>query len=379
MKKLCVSLMALVALFCVSCSNDPEIPEKNDNGIDVTLSITTNPLTKAAYSGTYSSTKAEVKNLLVYFLDNDGTVITYFDIPSGSLSGSLKDGYSYKFTNLESTVNKIYVVANLNAEQLSVAKGKTTLTSIKETTIALSTQQNITSTGNKIVMTTTDKESVNITFPTTTDLELNGNIKGTVSVGLTPIVSRLEISKISADNTIDITNYKLEAIYVTNFNKDELRLGNKYGSTIFPVDKLSDLENDAYKAFNMYDASTDGLSKPSTTNIYGYHFFPVNSILTANIPHIILKVTGISSSATAGNHSEVISSGKSYYININSYTKNNSSDTFSSFEPGMVYSIGEIKLSEYNLMTDPFGAKNVTVGITVNQWGSIVLDPDFGY
>ena len=47
MKKLCVSLMAFVALLCVSCSNDPEIPEKNDNGIDVTLSITTNPLTKA--------------------------------------------------------------------------------------------------------------------------------------------------------------------------------------------------------------------------------------------------------------------------------------------------------------------------------------------
>ena len=47
MKKLCVSLMALVALLCVSCSNDPEIPVKEDNGIDVTLSITTNPLTKA--------------------------------------------------------------------------------------------------------------------------------------------------------------------------------------------------------------------------------------------------------------------------------------------------------------------------------------------
>lgn len=47
MKKLCVSLMALVALFCVSCSNDPEIPEKNDNGIDVTLSITTKSVDKS--------------------------------------------------------------------------------------------------------------------------------------------------------------------------------------------------------------------------------------------------------------------------------------------------------------------------------------------
>ena len=399
MRKLCVSLMALVAVFFVSCSTETDIIEENDGGKDVTLTISTSPLTKSAYTESYSSKKAEIKNLLVYFLDNNDDVITYFDLQgeaptglpgsgTGSLgagTGSLDAGYSYKFTNLESSINKVYVVANLNADQLATAKTKTTLTAIKAITIELSTQQDISTKGtgsNKIVMTSADKGSNAIIFPTTPVLATNGNEIGTVTVALTPVVSRIEIPSITADETIDISSYKLEAIYVNNFNQAALPLGYTYGSSPYVVTTVDGFSNDAYKAFKMYDAPTsptDGLLVPSASNIYAYQFFPVGNTMTANVPHIILKVKGISSSTTAGDYSEVISSTNSYYVNINAYTKHNPGDTFTSFEPGMVYSIGEIKLSEKNLMNNPFGAKNVTVGVTVNKWGSVILDPDFGY
>ena len=41
MRKLCVSLMALLAVFFVSCSTETDIIEENDGGKDVTLTIST--------------------------------------------------------------------------------------------------------------------------------------------------------------------------------------------------------------------------------------------------------------------------------------------------------------------------------------------------
>lgn len=109
MKKLCVSLMALVALLCVSCSNDPEIPEKNDNGIDVTLSITTNPLTKAVDNSQVgvSAPIDPAKEFIVYFMDANGNTVTAYKLTDPQITAITTAGTGVKFTNLDPSVKKI--------------------------------------------------------------------------------------------------------------------------------------------------------------------------------------------------------------------------------------------------------------------------------
>lgn len=133
MKKLCVSLMAFVALLCVSCSNDPEIPEKKDNGIDVTLSITTNPLTKALETDQDGKPApiVDTKDLYVYFMDgatSSSKVVASYKLTTTQI-GEIKKTTGFKFTNLDPSVKGVYVVANVPKEGVIMPTTPTTTTS----------------------------------------------------------------------------------------------------------------------------------------------------------------------------------------------------------------------------------------------------------
>lgn len=377
MKKLCVSLMALVALFCVSCSNDPEIPEKNDNGIDVTLSITTNPLTKALETNQVGE-KAPIdptKDLLVYFMNASSSTVASYKLTDAQIT-AIQSGSGFKFTNLDESVVSVYVVGNVPSGTLPATAPGTTLDAINGKVQNISDQQ--TDNAASVVLANTGKK-VKTSF-TSVAAATNGNLQFTVAVELTPIVSRIQIKKVSVDETI--TSFKLEGIYIDNFYP-QMTIGGAFsGIDIVTADDKADFDatKEPYKTTNLYDESTSGLVQnpfgATTPQVYGYQIFPTTSTAHENVPYIILKISNIVTSSAATRN---IPAG-TYYVAVKAYKNTGLSTSVTAFSPGFIYTIDDIPVSENNIVTDPTNSLiNVTVNVTVKAWGSIVLDPDFGY
>ena len=382
MKKLCVSLMALVSLLCVSCSNDPEIPEKKDNGIDVTLSITTNPLTKALdNSQVDASAPIDVnKEFIVYFMDASGNTVTAYKLTDTQISAIQTStvGAGVKFTNLDPSVVSVYVVANVPSGTLPATAPGTTLTDINGAIMNISDQQ--ANNAASVVLANTGK-----TFKTgftQGDDASNGNKQFTVAVELTPIVSRIQIKKVSADATI--TSFKLEGIYIDNFYP-QMTIGGAFTSITIQhaTDKATfDATQVPYTTTNLYDEDkAAGLVQnpfgATTPQVYGYQIFPTTSTAHENVPYIILKISNIVTSSAATRN--IIPTG-TYYVAVKAYKDKTSSAPVTTFSAGNIYTVDDIVVSENNIVTDPTkGLINVTVGVTVKQWGSIDLNPDFGY
>lgn len=378
MKKLCVSLMALVALLCVSCSNDPEIPEKKDNGIDVTLSITTNPLTKALDDNQVTKTAPidPSKDLIVYFMNTSSSTVASYKLTGAQIT-AIQSGSGFKFTNLDPSVVSVYVVANVPSGTLPATAPGTTLDAINGKVQNISEQQKANAAS--VVLANTGK-TVKTSF-TSVAAATNGNLQFTVAVELTPIVSRIQIKKVSVDATI--TSFKLEGIYIDNFYP-QMTIGGAFTDiNIVTADDKADFDatQAPYTTTNLYDEDkTEGLVQnpfgAATPQVFGYQIFPTTSTAHENVPYIILRISNIVTSSAATRN---IPAG-TYYVAVKAYKNTGASTSVTAFSPGFIYTIDDIPVSENNIVTDPTKSLiNVTVNVTVKAWGSIVLDPDFGY
>lgn len=381
MKKLCVSLMAFVALLCVSCSNDPEIPEKNDNGIDVTLSITTSPLTKAVDDNQVEK-KAPIdasKALIVYFMDASSSTVASYKL-TGEQITAIQSGSGFKFTNLDPSVVNVYVVANVHSSTLPDRAPGTTLTAINAKAQNISDQQ--TANAASVVLANTGKTATSTSaVAAPNNVASNGNAQFEAKIELTPIVSRIQIKKVSADATI--TSFKLEGIYIDNFYP-QMTIGGAFTSITIQhaTDKATfDATKAPYITTNLYDESASGLEKnpfgAATPQVYGYQIFPTTSTAHENVPYIILKISGIT---TTSNATRNFPDG-TYYVAVKAYKEaGTSAAPVTSFLPGNIYTVEDIVVSEKNIVTDPTKSLiNVTVNVTVKAWESTSLNPDFGY
>ena len=375
--------MALVALLCVSCSNDPEIPEKNDNGIDVTLSITTNPLTKALETDQdkKSAPIVDTKDLYVYFMDGattDSKVVTSYKLTTTQID-EIKKTTGFKFTNLDPSVKGVYVVANVPKEGVTMptTPTTTTLATINATVINIKDQQ--ADDAASVVLANTDK-TVKTSF-TLVAAATNGNLQYTVAVELTPIVSRIQIKKVSADATT-IANFKLLGVYIDNFYP-QMTLGGDFTSITIqkaPNKETFDATKEPYKTTNLFDENTSGLEQNpfglTTPKVFGYQIFPTTSTAHENVPYIILKISDIKTGTAATRN---IPDGI-YYVAVKAYKDKTSSAPVTKFSAGNIYTVDNIVVSENNIVTDPTQSLiNVTVNVTVKAWESTALNPDFGY
>lgn len=377
MKKLCVSLMAFVALLCVSCSNDPEIPEKNDNGIDVTLSIKTNPLTKALDNSQVGATASidPSKALIVYFMDgitSDSKVVASYQLTADQIGKIKTVGTGVTFTNLDPSVKSVYVVANVST--LPATAPGTNLTAINGTGQNIYDQQE--ADAKSVVLANTSKTVVSI--GSSTETATNGNAKYNASIVLTPIVSRIQIASITKD--LSITSFNLAGIYIDNFYQN-MSIGGELSTQIkAPVGGAAkfNLSSDGSTPYKTNGQLFDEPVSPATTlalvtsgKVFGYQIFPVAGGLST-VPYIILKLTNVV--GTTRN----FESGTTYYVAVKAYK--DGSNPFTSFDPGKIYTIASIPVSENNIVTDPTqNLINVTVNVTIAPWTEKALDPDFGY
>jgi len=384
MKKLCVTLMALVAVFLVSCSTETDIIEENDGGKDVTLTISTSPLTKSL-DDTQVGKKAPIdagKELIVYFMD--ATTPSAKTVASYKLTDTqitaIQTGTGVTFTNLDPSVVSVYVVANVpsthsdNSDALPATAPGTTLTAINATVMNIYDQQ--TTDAASVVLANTSKTVVGLTDLNTT--ASNGNKNYEADITLTPIVSRIQIAKISKDGTI--SSFDLAGIYIDNFYQ-EMTIGGALTTPIkAAVGKVTDFNLSTTAAPTPYKENGqlfDEVKSPLTTldlapsgKVYGYQFFPTSTGLST-VPYIILKLTNVVGTTRTFPNS-------AYYVAVKAYK--DGSTSFASFEPGKIYTIANIPVSENNLVTDPTqNLINVTVNVTIAPWSEKALNPDFGY
>lgn len=386
MRKLCVSLMALLAVFFVSCSTETDIIEENDGGKDVTLTISTSPLTKSL-DDNQVGLKAPIdatKNLIVYFMDALSNTVSSYKLTTDQITAI--SGTGLKFTNLDPSVKSVYVVANVpsthsdnSVATLPATAPGTALTAINTTVMNIYDQQK--PNAESVVLANTSKAVVGI--GSTTGNASNGNAQFTATVVLTPIVSRIQIAKVSPDATI--TSFDLEGIYIDNFYQNmsiggELTIPIKAAAGESAKFKLSvegavtpykangslfnegaDMEKDPGKV-------TSELLKP--VKVYGYQFFPTSTGLST-VPYIILKITKVVGKTRTFPNS-------AYYVAVKAYK--DGSNSFTTFDPGKIYTIANIIVSENNIVTDPTQSLiNVTVNVTIAPWSEKALNPDFGY
>ena len=379
MKKLCVSSMALVALLCVSCSNDPEIPEKNDNGIDVTLSITTNPLTKAVDNSQVgvSAPIDPAKEFIVYFMDANGNTVTAYKLTDPQITAITTAGTGVKFTNLDPSVKSVYVVANVPSSTLPATDFGTNLTAINAKVQSIYDQQTIDA--KSVVLANTGKTATSTNaVAAPNDVASNGNAQYKATIVLTPIVSRIQIKEVSVDPTI--TSFNLAGIYIDNFYQNMSIGGDLTSISKAPVGGVTkfNLSSDGSTPYKTNGQLFDELISPATTlplvtngKVFGYQIFPVAGGLST-VPYIILKLTNVVGTT------RTFASGTTYYVAVKAYK--DGSNPFTTFEAGKIYTINSIPVAENNIVTDPTQSLiNVTVNVTIAPWSEKALNPDFGY
>jgi len=378
MKKLCVSLMALVAVFFVSCSTETDIIEENDGGKDVTLTISTSPLTKSLDASQVGLPAPidNTKELIVYFMDATPKTVASYKLTDDQIT-AVKSDAGLKFTNLDPSVVNVYVVANVPSTTLPATEPETTLTAVNATVMNIADQQK--KDAASVVLANTDKTVVGLTDLNSTASNGNKNYKAPIE--LTPIVSRIQIAKISVDEDATITSFKLLGIYIDNFYTT-MSIGGTLGATKEKASSPGTFISTSapYSTINLYDENTTtGLVQnpfESTSKVYGYQFFPTNAGLST-VPYIILKLTNVEKSSTA---TRDISASTTYYIAVKAYKEETTSAGITAFLPGKIYIIANIPVSEKNLVTDPTqNLINVTVNVTIKNWDGVALNPDFGY
>ena len=373
--------MTLVSVFFVSCSTETDIIEENDGGKDVTLTISTSPLTKSL--DVNQLTKAapidKDKELIVYFMDGTPKTVASYKLTDTQITAIQTSGTGVKFTNLDPSVVYVYVVANVPSTTLPATAPGTTLDAVNGTVMNIYDQQK--PNAESVVLANTDK-TVIPTVPSPGGNASNGNAQFTATVVLTPIVSRIQIASITNDGTL--TSFNLAGIYIDNFYKN-MSIG---GALTNPIKALA---GESAK-FNL---SVEGAATPYITNgqlfdevissatplelapsgkVYGYQFFPTKGTPVTDIskvPYIILKLTNVVGTTRTFPNS-------AYYVAVKAYK--DGSTSFASFEPGKIYTIANIPVSENNLVTDPTqNLINVTVNVTIAPWSEKALNPDFGY
>nr|WP_321521668.1 hypothetical protein [uncultured Macellibacteroides sp.] len=380
MKKLCVTLMALVAVFLVSCSTETDIIEENDGGKDVTLTISTNPLTKSL-DDTQVGKKAPIdagKEMIVYFMDEFSNTVASYILTDTQIT-AIQTGTGVKFTNLDPSVVNVYVVANVPTAP-ATAPG-TVLAAINATVMNIYDQQ--TTDAASVVLANTSKTVVGLTDLNTT--ASNGNKNYEADITLTPIVSRIQIASITNDGTI--TSFNLAGIYIDNFYQKmtiDGTLSSLIKATAGQVAKFNLSTTPAATPYIKNGELFDEVVSPDLTldlapsgKVYGYQFFPTKGTPVTDIsevPYIILKLTNVVGKTRNFDNT------KAYYVAVKAFKTTATATAITEFFPGQIYTIASIPVSENNIVTDPTQSLiNVTVNVTIKEWGGVALSPDFGY
>lgn len=405
MKKNLLMMIAVLAMVFASCNND----EQNENipaGKPAQLSVKLAGVVKAPSSRAIEApgkTAAGTIQLMpagsgltgqIYVINSTG-VVTYHE--ALNVSQALVDnGPGQILTRDVPSDSRVYIIGNIPAGNTSlsteVVDGTTTLAQIQAKSDLLTTLIPQTVGGSQlqsyqtVVLANSDGAAKQIT--------LNGNpldndrttVEATVSIELNPLVSRIELGKVTGDK--NILGFKVAGVYVDDWYPS-FTYGGSFAGTMFSQGQNTLESADAtYKANTLGNAgewaavSVDPtdletnpfIATPGAGNVWAYN------VAAGSLSRPIVLLKDVSYPAdTDGNGTiedgETYTETRTLYLTVTSYNgiENNV------FKRGAIYSIGGlangIVFGPTNTGLTPNPANvSLQVSVTIKEWEIVYPD-----
>ena len=406
MKKILLAALAASAMF--SCNSKEIDGAGNQDGTSsVVIKLEQKDLTKGVTPEKGDPEYAVIKSAVIYFIDAGGNKVYQRELTAAEIidianTDATAGGNEIEIAGIPNTAETLYFLANTKTVAdplLPVIAG----TGSTEARLRIDDLD-----GNAINAPMAGQSGVFALVPGTTTTF-------TTSVTISPIVSRIEVSKISCievDPTAgsSIISYKLTGVFVNNTRPNVLIAGTPYaGDTpgdirtqsgwsstgwevyltsnlIFPYHTLTpagiptdwkdntfvDYCNPANSSLIFYPSTTTGSTSNVPTDLvapaWAYQVCPTAT--PADLPHLIFKLEDVDYvSNEFANEVE--------YLTVTKYqTEDNVAIT--AFERGNVYRIKDLKFTHENATPKPY-EKNVTVTatVTVDPWVLNTMIPDW--
>lgn len=399
MKRIFYAVLAVMTLCCAACTHSEEegvLPEGGKSGQKVFVRIENVQVPKVRMIEDEKNDKAEsaveFRSGYLFFLTPKGQVRTHYGIVSNeedvddeghklSLK-QIQEGYT--FSGIPGDVSKVYIVGNVTSDELSdndIHGGDLPFISdIHLKKISLNNQH-----------------ADNMSHVALAGIEglKDGGSAGVkeATVTLSPLCARLEIGKITTDQTI--LDNKLDGVYVAGFY-EQMPLNQQCAESDWAApdyvaeDVETELEN-FYTARHDWMADCGEFVKvqeevegnnifsfyPEATKSkkWAYPFFAVEEPAEGMEPysnhlglHLLLKLSNMKVKLydEVANEWEEVELEGVRYINLNRFVKSHSAHAGAvNFYNGHIYKIDEIKFGTTNL-SDKIMPTDVSVRVTVS-------------
>lgn len=398
MRKLSYLAAFLAAFMMFSCTNnDNPVPgeeEKGDKTVELKIKSV---ITKSDEAPLENGVKTAIQDGVIYFLGaNDKCLFCYPLTESDITNLGSQSIQPITVSNVPAAAHKVIVITNyaLAGYNYPLAPGNTT-TSLKALPVLITRQQP--TADNPMVGNVIMSGENNITVNTTpTDPLYSANVT------ITPIMSRLEISRVGVkgDGTQkgDITEFRLRGIFIPNHFQSSTVMENVTANLINPYSDKTKYNasfptGTAPGYLNNYVENTavfPGLVHAVTGNMWAYHIFPANE--TLHLPQIVVAVDQIK--YLDNDLTEKLwDNGAIKYVTVEAYhVKDNPDMVVSEFLPANVYRIdgadgengpgkpggwGGIIFGLDNLGDTPYSKdKTISCNITVTPWNVNLIEPN---
>nr|AIA99559.1 hypothetical protein [uncultured bacterium contig00003(2014)] len=241
--------------------------------------------------------------------------------------------------------SSVYVVANIPTADYTTLHGKQTLTDLKAAVSQITTQQatEVAEYQSPVIANLDGTEAL---VPTT---DTGGDGVETVSIEVEPLISRLEVVSLEADEDPQgylITDFEVTGIFIDEYFPAFTYTGAASGSAISLIEALETAAGDAsataavYTGWEMKDDadgpwSADGspaLVQPGGGDVWAYN------LVAGGLPRIVIRLDNIEYTNPAGQTGLELTGAR--YITVEGYT--GSKGSISSFDRGEVYRVGTI-------------------------------------
>ena len=402
MKRIFYSVLAVMMLCCAACTRSEEegvLPEGGKSGQKVFVRIENVQVPKVRMIEDEKNDKTEsaveFQSGYLFFLTPKGQVRTHYSIVSNeedvddeghklSLK-QIQEGHT--FTGISGDVSKVYIVGNVTSDELNdedIHSGDLPFISdIHLKKISLGNQH---------------ADNMNhVALAGIEGLTDGGAGMKEATVTLSPLCARLEIGKITTDQTI--LDYKLDGVYVAGFyEKMPLNQQCVESDWVSPDYATSDVEAELKTFYTRYGWMADCIEFSKVQeqtedghNVYSFYpeatqskkwaypFFAIEEPAEGVEPykghlgvHLLLKLSGM----TVKLYDETTNSWEEKklegvrYINLNRFVRSHSAHADAvNFYNGHIYKIDEIKFGTTNLSVKIMPTDvSVKVTVSVAPW-----------
>lgn len=410
-----VFLMTVSVLLLSSCNKEEFV----ENGLsteskNVVLSVKQEAFTKGITDQKGTTEYALLESGKLYFLDDAYTSIFQRRLTAAEVQTlantktTATSGNTVTITGVPATAKYMYFMANIKTDAgqtLPVVEGST-------------------STDARLRMDKLQGDAVNVPMSGLSPaFTLSSGNTYNASVELTPIVARLELSRVTCQdktvgspNNTDITGYKLAGVYVNNVNESVRLDATPYLNAPVNITSQSGWSGSSWTSYFdnnvnfpyysggsftppaswvantyvdyctptssglvFYPDVTNGSTTTAPTSVpyksWAYQVCPSSALPSgqttpvADIPHLILKLTDV----TYQNNPE---GAKTLYVLVSKYKDKVTGNNILEFKRGYVYRIENLTFTQEQAVNKPYDSNlSVVCTVTVKPWVITSIDP----